>query len=31
MPQFFRKDSEGYWKRYPEHLEDMAQILARES
>jgi hypothetical protein len=28
MPQFFRKDREGYWDRYPEHLKDMAQILA---
>jgi len=28
MPQFFRKDSEGYWERYPEHLKDMGQILA---
>jgi hypothetical protein len=28
MPQFFRKDTEGYWGRYPEHLKDMGQILA---
>lgn len=28
MPQFFRKDQEGYWDRYPEHLKDMAQIMA---
>jgi hypothetical protein len=28
MPQFFRKDHEGYWERYPEHLKDMGQILA---
>ncbi len=28
MPQFFKKDSEGYWGRYPAHLADMAQIMA---
>ena len=28
MPQFFKKDAEGYWGRYPEHLKDMDQILA---
>jgi len=28
MPQFFKKDEEGYWDRYPEHLSDMAQIMA---
>jgi len=27
MPQFFRKDSEGYWGRYPDHLKEMDQIL----
>jgi hypothetical protein len=27
MPQFFRKDEQGYWGRYPEHLKDMDQIL----
>ena len=28
MPQFFRKDSEGYWNRYPDHLKDMGKIMA---
>jgi hypothetical protein len=28
MPHFFKKDSEGYWDRYPAHLSDMAQIMA---
>jgi hypothetical protein len=28
MPHFYRKDSEGYWDRYPDHLKDMAQIMA---
>jgi hypothetical protein len=28
MPQFFRKDTPGYWDRYPQHLSDMAQIMA---
>jgi hypothetical protein len=28
MPAFFRKDTPGYWDRYPEHLKDMAGIMA---
>jgi hypothetical protein len=28
MPYFLKKDQEGYWDRYPEHLKDMAQIMA---
>jgi hypothetical protein len=28
MPAFFRKDMPGYWDRYPDHLRDMAQIMA---
>jgi hypothetical protein len=27
MPAFFRKDTPGYWDRYPDHLKDMAQIM----
>jgi mannose-6-phosphate isomerase-like protein (cupin superfamily) len=28
MPAFFRKDTPGYWDRYPEHIKDMAGIMA---
>ena len=28
MPHVFKKDSAGYWDRYPAHLSDMAQIMA---
>ena len=28
MPHFYRKDTEGYWDRYPEHIKDMAVIMA---
>lgn len=28
MPYFFKKDTPGYWDRYPAHLADMAQIMA---
>jgi hypothetical protein len=28
MPAFFRKDTPGYWDRYPEHLKDMGGIMA---
>jgi len=27
MPQFIRKDSDGYWNRYPEHISDMAEVM----
>jgi mannose-6-phosphate isomerase-like protein (cupin superfamily) len=29
MPAFFRKDTPGYWSRYPEHLKDMDQVMDR--
>jgi hypothetical protein len=28
MPRFFRKDAPGYWDRYPDHLRDMATVMA---
>ncbi len=28
MPQFFRKSTADYWDRYPQHLADMAKIMA---
>jgi len=31
MPQFFKKDDEDYWDRYPQHLKDMAQIMAKSN
>jgi hypothetical protein len=27
VPYFIKKDSDGYWNRYPSHLADMAQIM----
>jgi quercetin dioxygenase-like cupin family protein len=28
MPKFFKKDSDEYWSRYPQHLAEMGQIMA---
>lgn len=27
MPQFFRKDTPGYWERYPAQIKDMAKVM----
>lgn len=28
MPQFFRKDTPGYWDRYPAQIADMGKVMA---